>query len=140
MNSYAGLTTQILTMVDTAIQGYTQGTYQALSAVLTPTLELSLLLYVMVFGIAHLSAEVPFSLTRSVRHMVVAAVVVYFVTNWDFFALYSGTFLPTVPPNSWPPSREGRRTRTRFYRTSSTKGSWRPTRSIKRPGCRLWGF
>ena len=97
MNTYAGLTTQILTMVDDGIRGYTQGTYQAISAVLTPTLELSLLLYVIVFGIAHLSAEVPFSLTRSVRHMVVAAVVVYFVTRWDFFALYFGNIFTDGP-------------------------------------------
>lgn len=96
MDSYLG-TSDILNLVNTTIQTYTQASYQALSGALAPTMKLLMVLYVMVFGIAHLSGQMPFDFWRTVRHLLVMVLVTTFVTRWDFFALYFGNLFTDGP-------------------------------------------
>jgi len=96
MNSFFGIS-DILNLVNTTIQNYTQTSYQALSSALAPTLTLLMALYVAVFGIAHLTGHMPFDFWRTVRHMVVMVLVMTFVTQWDFFALYFGNLFTDGP-------------------------------------------
>jgi type IV secretion system protein VirB6 len=96
MDSYLGIS-NILSLVDAAIQNYTQSTYQALSGALAPTMKLLLILYVALFGAAHLTGRSPFDLWRTVKHLFVMVIVTAFVTQWDFFALYFGNVFTDGP-------------------------------------------
>ena len=96
MDTYIGLS-DIFNQVNTAIQNYTQGTYQALSSALLPTLKLCLLLYIAIFGIGHITGRLAFDLWRTVRHLLLMVVVTAFVTQWDFFALYFGNLFTDGP-------------------------------------------
>jgi type IV secretion system protein VirB6 len=96
MDSYLGIS-DILNQVNATIQNYTQASYQALSGALAPTLKLLMVLYVMVFGISHLTGQMPFDFWRTVRHLLVMVLVTTFVTQWDFFALYFGNLFTDGP-------------------------------------------
>ena len=96
MDSYLGIS-DILNLVNTTIQNYTQASYQALSGALAPTLQLLMVLYVMIFGIAHLTGRTPFDFWRTVKHFVVMVLVATFVTQWDCFALYFGNLFTDGP-------------------------------------------
>jgi len=96
MDSYLGLS-DILKLVDASIQTYVQSTYQALSGALVPTLKLLMILYVAIFGIAHLTGHAPFNIWRTVKHLAVMVVVAAFVTQWDFFTLYFASLFTDGP-------------------------------------------
>jgi type IV secretion system protein VirB6 len=96
MDSYLGLS-NILNLVDASIQSYVQTTYQALSSALLPTLKLLMILYVSIFGIAHLTGRMPFDFWRTARHLAVMVVVMAFVTQWDFFTLYFANLFTNGP-------------------------------------------
>jgi type IV secretion system protein VirB6 len=96
MDSYLGLS-NILNLVDASIQSYVQTTYQALSGALAPTLKLLMILYVIVFGIAHLTGHAPFDLWRTVKHVAVMVVVSAFVTQWSFFTVYFANLFTDGP-------------------------------------------
>jgi len=97
LSAYKGLTTQILTQVDDSVRHYTHSTYQALGDVLSPTLNLALVLYVAFYGIGHLLGEIPFDLRRTVRQLLTAAIVTGIVSQWDFFSLYIGNVVTQGP-------------------------------------------
>ena len=61
MDSYLGIS-DILNLVNSTIQNYTQASYQAMSNALAPTMKLLMVLYVMIFGVAHLTGQMPFDL------------------------------------------------------------------------------
>src|SRR5665213_2161189 len=96
MDSILGIS-DILNLVNTTIQNYTQASYQALSGALGPTMKLLMVLYVMIFGIAHLTGQMPFDIWRTVKHLIVMVLVTTFVTQWDFFALYFGNLFTDGP-------------------------------------------
>ncbi len=96
MDSYLGVS-DILNWVNTTIQNYTHASYQALSGALAPTVKLLMALYVVIFGIAHLTGRMPFDFWRTVRHLLVMVLVTTFVTQWDFFALYFGNLFTDGP-------------------------------------------
>jgi len=96
MDSYLGIS-NILSLVDAAIRNYTQTTYQALSGALAPTMTLLMVLYVAIFGAAHLTGRSPFDLWQTVKHLTVMVIISAFVTRWDFFALYFGNVFTNGP-------------------------------------------
>ena len=96
MDSFLGLS-NILTLTDKAVGAFTQSTYQTLSAALLPTLKLLMVLYIAIFGVAHLTGRAPFDLWRTARHLALMAVVAAFVTQWDTFALYVGNVFTNGP-------------------------------------------
>ena len=96
MDSYLGIS-DILNLVNMTIQNYTQASYQVLSNALAPTMKLLMVLYVIIFGVAHLTGQTPFDFWRTVKHMLVMVLVTTFVTQWDFFALYFGNLFTDGP-------------------------------------------
>lgn len=96
MDSYLGLS-NILNLVDASIQSYVQTTYQALSSALAPTLKLLMMLYVIIFGIAHFTGRMPFDLWRTIKHFAVMVIVSAFVTQWDFFTIYFANLFTDGP-------------------------------------------
>jgi type IV secretion system protein VirB6 len=96
MDSYLGIS-DIMNLVNQTIQTYTQTSYQALSGALAPTLQLLLALYVVIFGVQHLTGHMAFDFWRTVKHLVVMVLVTAFITHWDFFALYFGNLFTDGP-------------------------------------------
>ncbi len=81
MDSYLGIS-DILNLVNTTIQTYTQTSYHALASALAPTMKLVLALYIGIFGIQHLTGQVAFEVWKTIKHLIVMVLVTTFVTRW----------------------------------------------------------
>ncbi len=79
---------EFLTYVDTTLNGFTQGTYDALVTSHQTEILLVLTIYVALYGWAVLNAWIETTLTDAVKRVVLMAVVVMLATKWSFFSTF----------------------------------------------------
>ncbi len=88
---------EFLTYVDTTLNGFTQGTYDALVTSHQTEILLVLTIYVALYGWAVLNAWIETSLTDAVKRVVLMAIVVMLATKWSYFSVF-GYDVFTVGP------------------------------------------
>ena len=79
---------EFLTYVDTTLNGFTQGTYDALVTSHQTEILLVLTIYVALYGWAVLNAWIETTLTDAVKRVVSMAVVVMLATQWSYFSIF----------------------------------------------------